>query len=107
MAENHKIPPKISTDVHPMNGDTQIIVSGREYKVKGPTVTYKEIVEIWNKLHESEGIHIVGTPASTTKTISRAKTVSSCRGRPSTSRTGPASQWTPNTSRNGPPPRVR
>lgn len=45
-----------------MNGDTEIIVSGREYKVKGPTVTYKEIVEIWNKLHESEGIHIIGTP---------------------------------------------
>ena len=45
-----------------MNGDTQIVVSGRNYKVKGPTVTYKEIVTIWNKLHESEGIHIIGTP---------------------------------------------
>ena len=32
-----------------MNGDTQIVVSGREYKVKGPTVNYKEIVTIWNK----------------------------------------------------------
>ena len=45
-----------------MNGDTEIIVSGREYKVKGPRVSYKEIVEIWNKLHEAEGKHIIGTP---------------------------------------------
>ena len=45
-----------------MNGDTQIVVSGRNYKVKGPTVTYKEIVTICHKLHESEGIHIISTP---------------------------------------------
>ena len=45
-----------------MNGDTEIFVSGREYKVKGPTVEYKEIVEIWNKLHEPENKHIIGTP---------------------------------------------
>ena len=45
-----------------MSGDTQIYVSGREYKVKGPVVTYKEIVEIWNKLHEAENKHIMGTP---------------------------------------------
>ena len=45
-----------------MNGDTQIIVSGREYKVKGPVVSYKQVVEIWNKLHEAENKHIIGTP---------------------------------------------
>ena len=45
-----------------MNGDTQIIVSGREYKVPGHTVSYEEIVKIWNKLHEAEKKHIVGTP---------------------------------------------
>ena len=45
-----------------MNGDTQIIVSGREYKVPGNTVSYDEIVQIWNKLHEVEKIHIIGTP---------------------------------------------
>lgn len=49
-------------EVCQMNGDTEIIVSGREYKVQGPTVTYEEIVKIWNTLHESEGIHIIGTP---------------------------------------------
>ena len=45
-----------------MNGDTEIIVSGRQYKVRGHSVSYKQIVEIWNKLHESERKHIVGTP---------------------------------------------
>ena len=45
-----------------MNGDTQIIVSGREYKVPGKTVSYEEIVKIWNKLHEAEHKHIIGTP---------------------------------------------
>lgn len=45
-----------------MNGDTQIIVSGREYKVPGPTLSYQEIVKIWNKLHQKEGKHILGTP---------------------------------------------
>ena len=46
----------------PMNGDTQIYVSGREYKVPGPLVTYEQIVKIWNKLHEAENKHIIGTP---------------------------------------------
>ena len=45
-----------------MNGDTQIIVSGREYKVPGHIVSYQEIVNIWNKLHEAEDKHIIGTP---------------------------------------------
>ena len=45
-----------------MNGDTQIVVSGREYKVPGKTVSYEQIVKIWNCLHESEGVHIIGTP---------------------------------------------
>ena len=45
-----------------MNGATEIIVSGREYKVPGYIVSYEEIVKIWNELHESEGIHIIGTP---------------------------------------------
>ena len=45
-----------------MNGDTQIVVSGRKYKVPGKTVSYEEIVKIWNKLHEPENKHIIGTP---------------------------------------------
>ena len=45
-----------------MNGDTQIYVSGRDYKVPGDLVTYEEIVKIWNKLHEAENKHIIGTP---------------------------------------------
>ena len=45
-----------------MNGDTQIVVSGREYKVPGKSVRYEEIVQIWNKLHEPEDKHIIGTP---------------------------------------------
>ena len=45
-----------------MNGYTQIIVSAREYKVPGHIVSYEQIVKIWNELHESEGVHIVGTP---------------------------------------------
>ena len=45
-----------------MNGDTQIYVSGREYKVPGDLVKYEEIAEIWNKLHEPENKHIIGTP---------------------------------------------
>ena len=45
-----------------MNDATEIIVSGRAYKVPGHNVSYEEIVKIWNELHESEGIHIVGTP---------------------------------------------
>ena len=44
------------------DGDTQIYVSGRPFKVKGPLVAYKQIVEIWNKLHAPEDKHIVGTP---------------------------------------------
>ena len=34
------------TKTHP-----QIYVSGREYKVPGPYVTYDEIVNVWNELH--------------------------------------------------------
>ena len=45
-----------------MNGDTEIYVSGREYKVPSCLVTYEEIVKIWNQLHEPENKHIIGTP---------------------------------------------
>ena len=45
-----------------MNGDTQIYVSGREYKVPGNLVTYEQVVKIWNELHEPEDKHIIGTP---------------------------------------------
>ena len=45
-----------------MNGGTEIIVSGRQHKVPGHIVSYEQIVTIWNELHESEGIHIIGTP---------------------------------------------
>ena len=45
-----------------MNGDTQIYVSGREYKVPGDLVTYQQIVDIWNELHAPENKHIIGTP---------------------------------------------
>ena len=45
-----------------MNGDTQIYVSGREYKVPGNVVTYKQVVEIWNELHKEEKKYIIGTP---------------------------------------------
>ena len=43
-----------------MNGNTQIYVSGREYKVPGPLVTYEQVVKIWNELHEPENKHIIG-----------------------------------------------
>ena len=45
-----------------MNGDTEIYVSGRSYKFPGDQASYDDIVEIWNKLHESEGLNINGTP---------------------------------------------
>lgn len=45
-----------------MNGDTEIYLSGREYKVPGHVVYYDEIVKIWNKLHEPENKYIIGTP---------------------------------------------
>ena len=45
-----------------MDGATEIYVSAREYKVPGNLVTYDQIVNIWNELHESEGKHIIGTP---------------------------------------------
>lgn len=41
---------------------TEIIVSGRQYKVEGEVVSYEQVVQIWNKLHEAEGTHILGTP---------------------------------------------
>jgi len=40
----------------------QIYVSGREWKVPGPCVTYDEIVTIWNEIHQLEDIYIEGTP---------------------------------------------
>ena len=52
----------ISVDDRNGKGATEIYVSGREYKVPGDLVTYEQIVEIWNKLHEAEGKHILGTP---------------------------------------------
>ncbi len=45
-----------------MNGRTEIYVSGREHKVSGDHVTYKQIVKIWNDLHRTENKHIIGTP---------------------------------------------
>ena len=45
-----------------MNGDTEIIVSGRPYKVPGPTVYYDQITKIWNELHKAEGLYIEGDP---------------------------------------------
>ncbi len=45
-----------------MNGDTEIYVSGRVYKVPGHIVNYAEVVKIWNKLHKAENKHIIGTP---------------------------------------------
>lgn len=45
-----------------MNGDTEIYVSGRAYKVPDGFVTYKQIVDIWNELHKAENKHIIGTP---------------------------------------------
>ena len=45
-----------------MNGETLIYVSGRAYRVSGHVVNYDQIVEIWNKLHEAENKHIIGTP---------------------------------------------
>ena len=54
MAEDGK-----NTDV---NGDIQIYVSGREYKVADNLLTYEEVVKIWNELHAPENKHIIGTP---------------------------------------------
>ena len=50
------------TESKKVNGNIEIIVSGRQYKVEGELVSYNQIVEIWNKLHEQEGKHIIGTP---------------------------------------------
>ena len=41
---------------------TEIIVSGRQFKVPGEQVSYEQIVDIWNKLHKEEGTEILGTP---------------------------------------------
>ena len=54
MAEDGK-----TTDV---NGNIQIYVSGREYKVADYLLTYEEVVKIWNELHAPENKHIIGTP---------------------------------------------
>ena len=45
-----------------MIAGTEIIISGREYKVPGDRVAYEQIVKIWNELHEPENKHIIGTP---------------------------------------------
>ena len=45
-----------------MEWGTEIFVSGRQHKVPGDVVGYKQIVDIWNKLHEAEGKYIEGTP---------------------------------------------
>ena len=45
-----------------MNGEIQIYVSGREYKVPDKEVSYEQIIEIWNALHKAENKHILGTP---------------------------------------------
>ena len=42
--------------------NTKIIVSGRPYEFTGDELSYDDIVEIWNKLHEEEGKRIIGTP---------------------------------------------
>ena len=42
--------------------ETRIIVSGREFMFPGDQLSYSDIVEIWNRLHEQEGKHILGTP---------------------------------------------
>ena len=44
--------------IKPRNGDTQIYVSGRAYKVPGDLVTYEKIVKNWNELHQAENKHI-------------------------------------------------
>ena len=48
--------------IRPSPGATEIYVSGREYKVPGTLVTYEQVLNIWNELHESENKHIIGTP---------------------------------------------
>ncbi len=45
-----------------MTGGTEIFVSGRQHKVPGRSVAYKQIVDIWNELHRPENKHIIGTP---------------------------------------------
>ena len=45
-----------------MNGNIEIIVSGRPYKVTGDSISYDDIIEIWNESHKTEGKHIIGTP---------------------------------------------
>ena len=52
-----------------MNGDTEIIVSGRPYKVPGHTVYYDQITKIWNELHKAEGLYIEGDPALHKKAV--------------------------------------
>lgn len=45
-----------------MEWGTEIFVSGRQHKIPGDRVGYQQIVDIWNKLHEPENKHIIGTP---------------------------------------------
>lgn len=46
----------------PAHTQTRIVVSGREYTISGRTVSYQQIVDIWNELHQAENKHILGTP---------------------------------------------
>ena len=52
-----------------MNGDTQIYVSGREYKVTGDLVTYEQIVGDLERTAQGGGTSTSSArPESTTKT---------------------------------------
>ncbi len=75
-----------------MNGDTQIYVSGREYKVPGDLVTYEQVVKIWNELHEPENKHIIGTPGIDYEDDLKGEDGVSCRVRTLESRTVRASR---------------
>ena len=52
-----------------MNGDTQIIVSGREYKVPGPTVSYEaDRQDLERASQVRRNTHSSASQASTTTT---------------------------------------
>lgn len=54
-------PSSFKPEAKVMNGDIEIYVSARPYKV-GNVVSYDQIVKIWNELHEKENKYIIGTP---------------------------------------------
>ena len=61
--ESVPVVPQMAFSVRPGKPtETQIVVSGRQYTVAGQTVSYEQVVDIWNKLHAAEGKHILGTP---------------------------------------------